>query len=117
MSDRGSELIHEEDAAWTDLCALLAKLTPADMERPGLTKEWTVKDMLGHLASWWAEAGRELERIRAGTYRLEKPDVDEMNRGFFEANSDLGLDTIRAELSASRNKALADLGKPPAATP
>jgi Mycothiol maleylpyruvate isomerase N-terminal domain len=106
VTDRKTELIREEDQAWSELHALLGRLTPEQMTRPGLTPDWSVKDLKGHLASWWAEAKLELERMRFGTFRLERVDLDTINRQFYEANRDLDLAIIRAELHAARNKAL-----------
>src|SRR5256885_16329838 len=98
MPDRRSELIREEDVAWAELCGLLEKVPPADMERPGLNGDWPPKDLLGHLASWWAEAASQLERMRFGTFRLERRDIDEANRRFYQANRDPELTTAPAEL-------------------
>jgi DinB superfamily len=117
MPDRRSELFREEDEAWAELCGLLEKVPPADMERPGLNGEWSAKDLLGHLASWWAEAASQLERMRFGTFRLERRDIDEVNRRFYEANHDLDLHTVRAELAASRNRAFDALSRLPELNP
>src|SRR5437588_6376493 len=98
--------MREEDAGWAEVRALVDPLTPEQRTRPGVTPEWSVKDVLAHLASWWAEANAELERMRFGTFRLERLDIDEINRRFSEANRDLDLETVNAELHAARNKAL-----------
>ena len=98
--------MRDEDAGWARLRGLLAQLTPEQMTRPAIGDQWSVKDVLAHLACWWAEANAELERMRFGTYRLERRDIDEVNRRFYEANRDLDLPTVNAELHASRNKAL-----------
>ena len=110
MADRRGELIREEDVGWAELHSLLDKLSIEDMERPGVTSEWTVKDLVGHLACWWAEAAAQLERIRMGTYTSEKIDVDATNARFYEAMKDLDMPTVFAELHAARNKALEELG-------
>ena len=115
--DRKNEMVREEDERYAELCELLGKLSHDDMERPGLTSDWTAKDLLGHLASWWAEAASELDRMRFGTFRLERRDLDEVNRRFFEANRDLDLNTVRAELAASRNRALDALWRLPELSP
>ena len=110
MSDPTTELIRDEDEGWAELHALLDRLAPEGMERPGLTDDWRVKDLLGHLACWWAEAASRLERIRMGTFTREKLDIDAMNAEFFEAMRDVDTHTILAELHAGRNKALEELG-------
>ena len=56
-------------------------------------------------------------RMRFGTFRLERLDIDQINRRFFEANRDVDLNTIWAELHASRNKALEALWRVPEVTP
>jgi len=111
------DLVREEDGKWAELHALLGRLSMDDLLRPGVTPEWTVKDLLGHLACWWAEAGSELERIRFGTWEPRKVDVDALNAMFYEAMKDLDPKTVVAELHASRNKALEELGTLPELTP
>jgi hypothetical protein len=99
--------MREEDDGWGELRALVGGLESQHMTRIGtVTEEWSVKDLLAHLASWWAECNAELERMRFGTYRLERRDIDEINRRFYEANRDLDLDTVNVELHAARNMAL-----------
>ena|SRR5438128_11822375 len=117
MIDRRTELMREDDAGWAELHELLGRLSDDDVLIVGYTPEWSVKDMLGHMACWWAEASSELERIRMGTYEAQKRDVDALNASFFEAMKDLDLHTISAELHASRNRALEELGRLPELTP
>jgi hypothetical protein len=116
MTDRKSELMREEDQGWSELRTALQTLKPEQMIKPGLTEDWSVKDLVGHLASWWAEANAELERMRFGTFRLERLDIDEINRRFYEANRDLDLETVLAEFFASRNRALDALWRLPELT-
>ena len=66
MTDRRSELMREEDEGWAELRSRLHQLSPEQITSPGFTPEWSVKDLLAHLASWWAEANAELERMRFG---------------------------------------------------
>src|SRR5437763_15266613 len=110
--------MREEDDGWGELRALVGGLERQHMTRIGtVTEEWSVKDLMAHLASWWAEANAELERMRFGTFRLERRDIDEINRRFYEANLDLDLATVNAELHASRNKALEAIWKLDELTP
>ena len=74
------ELLAAEDAGWDEVHALVHRLAPDQIERPGYFEEgWSVKDLLAHLGSWLAEAGRVLEQIRMGTYRPEEIDIDAIN--------------------------------------
>jgi hypothetical protein len=110
MTDRRRELFAEEDAAWLRLDAIADGLGPELMTRADLTPEgWSVKDLLGHLAAWMAEAACQLERVREGTYEDQSLDVDAMNAEFYEANKDLPVGVVRAELHAARTRMLTEL--------
>ena len=41
-------------------------LTPAEMVQPGVVKEWSVKDVLAHLAEWEAMCLRWMDATRRG---------------------------------------------------
>ena len=107
VSQASVTLLEEEERLWTDLHALVASLPEDRVEEPGYFAEgWSAKDLLAHIGSWLAEAGRVLEQIRFGTYRPEEIDVDEMNRVFFEAMRDVPLSDVRLQAIASRNRML-----------
>ena len=117
MTDRRRELMAEEDAAWHELDTIVDGLGPDLMTRSDLTPEgWSVKDLLAHLAAWMAEAACQLERIRGGTYRDEALDVDAMNAEFYEANKDLPVNVVWAELHAARTRMLTELDALPEVT-
>lgn len=103
---RREELLHEEERAWQALQDLLARLGPERVEEPGVTDEgWSPKDVLWHLGCWAAESARELARIRMGTYVDREYDTDAVNREFFEAGRELGLSTVKTELTSARQMA------------
>jgi hypothetical protein len=117
MTTKG-EVCQDEDAAWRVLIDVLESLTPEEMERPGYFPEgWSVKDLMAHIASWQAEAGMVLEQIRWGTHYDGRTNVDEMNRRFYEANKDLPLMVVKAELWAARTRMLAEFGSLPDGPP
>jgi hypothetical protein len=80
------ELLQAEEEGWKEIHALIDSLPPNQVETPGYFPEgWSVKDLVGHLASWLAEAGVALERINGGTYREGELDIDAKNDEFMEA--------------------------------
>ena len=89
-------LAKAEDQGWTELIGLIEALGPAQIEEKGYFPEWSVKDLMGHVGAWMAEAGIVLERIRMGTYRPEHRDVDALNAQFFEAMKDQPLPVVTA---------------------
>jgi hypothetical protein len=101
------DLLAAEDTGWADVVALVESLSPDQVERPGYFPEgWSVKDMVAHLGSWLAEAGRILERICVGAYRLEEIDVETMNDAFLQALHDAPLPVIRAQAASARTRML-----------
>ena len=61
------------------------------MERVGYTETWSVKDLLAHLGSWFAEACVVLEQIRMGTHERRKVDVEANNDRYYEIWKDVDL--------------------------
>ena len=113
MTDPRLELVRAEDRRFEEVHDLVERLSPQQLQEPGYTDEWSVRDMLAHLACWCAEAARRLEQLRLGTYDLDREgeraldrDVDRLNREFHDACRDLSLDDVRAESAASRFRML-----------
>ncbi len=105
-----AELLAAEAEAWTEVRRLMDPLTPEQAQRPGYFREgWSVKDLLGHLGSWLAEAGIALERIQAGTYRAGEMDIDAKNDEFLDALRALTLQETRAQAEAARARMLGTL--------
>jgi hypothetical protein len=103
------ELIREEDQAWAELREVVEGL-PADAAlEDGYQPDWSVKDLLAHLACWMAEAAQALQQMRLGTYRTVELDEDEMNARFYEACRDLDLHDVWAQLHSARGRMLEEL--------
>ena len=104
------DLLREEDIGWTELHSLIDPLSPSEAETPGYFPEgWSVKDLIGHLGSWLAEAGIALERIRAGTYRAGELDIDAKNEELLDALRSLTLRETHAQAEAARAHTLRTL--------
>jgi hypothetical protein len=103
------ELVEKEDQAWKEVHDLLAKVSDDRMEEPGVTDDgWTVKDLMWHLGCWAAEAGREIERVRMGTYVERETDTDALNAEFEAAGRQMDLAAVRTELTSARNRMLGE---------
>jgi hypothetical protein len=112
-----ADLGRAEESAWTELLALLESLTPEQAERAGYYPEgWSVKDLMAHIASWQAEAGQVLEQIWNSTFVADTAPTDEMNQRYYEANKDLPLSVVWAELFSSRTRMLVALNALPELT-
>lgn len=60
------QLIQKLDLAWADLQGAIAGLTEAEMLEPGVTGNWSVKDILAHVTWWEAESLQHLPAILRG---------------------------------------------------
>jgi hypothetical protein len=109
MSDPNAKrvLMEQEEREWIELQGLVDAMPANRVEEPGYFVEgWSAKDLIGHIGSWLAEAGVVLEQIRAGTYRPDEIDIDEMNRRFYAALHDIPFPVIKAQAFTARNQML-----------
>ena len=100
--------IEAERAGWNELLELVDALDPADITRPGYYRDpdWSVADLVAHVGTWLAEAGIQLRRIEAGTYRARDLDIDALNAKFRTAMRGQPWDVIRTQAQASRHRML-----------
>jgi hypothetical protein len=112
----GSMLL-EEDQGWRRLHALLRRIPTHRLDEPTVTPEgWSPKDVMFHIGAWLAEAARQLDRMREGTYRPQEDTVEELNSAWFALSRTLDVPTARAELESARVIARDALGALPLLT-
>ncbi|HEX9124547.1 MAG TPA: maleylpyruvate isomerase N-terminal domain-containing protein [Actinomycetota bacterium] len=115
--DERTRLVGEEEEGWTDLRGLVERLSPEQLEEPGVNDDgWSVKDLLWHLSCWWAEAAHKLEQIRLETYAEQEVPEDDMNARFLEEGRHLARSDVEAQLLAARSRALQELAALPEIT-
>ena len=105
--------IAREDRAHT--LALIARVSPAAFETPGLGDgEWSPKDLLGHLESWEryaldaVHAWDRGERAPIGE-ALEELGTDEVNRREVDRMAAIGAELIRASAAKTHADLLATI--------
>jgi uncharacterized protein (TIGR03083 family) len=87
----------------------LARIDSARMTEPGVNGDWSVKDVLAHIA-WWEQ--HLLRRLRSGRDDLYVEGVDgrsatdRANAEVFAANRERPLAEVRAEFDASYREVL-----------
>jgi hypothetical protein len=101
--------IEAERAGWYALLDLVRSLDPDEISRPGYYRDpdWSVADLVAHLGTWLAEAGIQLRRIEAGTYRPYEIDIDALNAEFLATMRDQPWEVILTQAQASRHRMLA----------
>jgi hypothetical protein len=118
MMDRRRELLDREDAAWTELHESLDGFPPEQLASVKLNAEgWSPKDVMFHIGAWLAEAGKQLERMGAGTFVEPKLDTDELNARWLDVSRSVDVETAEAELMSSRIRMLRELAVLPEITP
>lgn len=88
--------IQEQRAALEEL---LAELTQAEMVLPGVEGEWSVKDILAHLAAWQEYTLYRLEAALAGRFPEKPPlqgweEIHAQNQQYFETYRSLSLGEV-----------------------
>ena len=90
----------------------LAQVSPERMTQPGVNDEWSVKDMLAHIA-WWEQ--HLLRRLRTGHEDLYvageevRETVARVNAEIFTASRERPLAEVRVEYDASFHEVLATI--------
>jgi uncharacterized protein (TIGR03083 family) len=96
LSDIG-DLLARIDASWRALHETLDGIPEERQAEPGACGEWSVKDVLGHLALWDENAVEQIPRVLAGHGRAES-DVQQINDADYAARRDDPLSRQRAAM-------------------
>jgi hypothetical protein len=100
--------IDSERTRWYELIGLVRRLTLDECLEPGYYRDpaWSVRDLMGHLGTWLAEAEVQFERINAGTYEGHAIDIDALNEHFLAAMRDQSWATVSDQAQAGRTRML-----------
>ncbi|MEO8438157.1 MAG: hypothetical protein ABI562_06825 [Chloroflexota bacterium] len=106
-----------ERRGWYALVDLVRSLTSEECLVPGYYEDppWSVRDVVGHVGTWLAEAAVQFERLAAGTYEGHDIDIDALNATFLEALRDQPWDVCWIQANAGRTRmrqAWTDLREP-----
>jgi hypothetical protein len=93
------DVIHSERAR---LEALLAGLTEAQMVEPGVEANWSIKDIMAHIAAWERLALDRIHAAETGSalqYPIITNDnfVDQFNAEIYQAHADQPLAEVQTE--------------------
>jgi hypothetical protein len=78
----------------------LVKLSPEEMVQPGVIGEWSVKDVLAHLADWeelylgWLDAARKGETPEVPGYGSTWRNLDPLNQVIYEKHCHQSLESV-----------------------
>jgi hypothetical protein len=102
------DAIDSERSRWYELIGLVRRLSPEECLEPGYYEDpaWSVRDLVGHIGTWLAEAEIQLQQINAGTYEGHEIDIDALNAEFLEAMRDQPWDVASVQVHAGRTRML-----------
>jgi hypothetical protein len=105
------QILKRLDQAWGTLQASYAGLSAAELLQPGVTGDWSVRDILAHVTTWEEEALRFLPLIVAGgtppRYSVTYGGIDAFNARMTEAKSDLSLSAVLRLMDDAHRRVIA----------
>jgi hypothetical protein len=96
---------------------LIRRLSDEQVVRDGYYDGWSVKDMLAHIACWYAQTASVLEHIRSGTFRDDDVDTEALNREWYQTWRSQDLRIVMSELNAARSRTLDEWSRLDEVTP
>jgi uncharacterized protein (TIGR03083 family) len=108
----------ELQEAWQQVKGLVDSLSERDIEQPGVVEEWSVKDLLGHMAFWAQKGASDLRLLAAGRQNeIQTPGdaLDVWNAREAASRKEKPPAEARAEWEASFEDALRALDETPSA--
>ena len=100
MTDREG-VLRAMDSAWSELKSAIALVPHDRVDVPGVVGPWSVKDLIGHVATWDQEALQALRRYlsdRDAKALVTWPDVDDFNARETARKRDTSLAELRRQL-------------------
>jgi hypothetical protein len=97
-----ADATRELERSWAELRSVIESVPDDEIAQPGVVDEWSVKDIVGHIAFWAERGAATLAASNAGNFDtlvFGKGDnwVDEWNAREFKARKDLPYSEIRGE--------------------
>ena len=91
--------LEAEERGWYEVSGLVRRLDARECLVPGYYRDpdWSVRDVVGHLGTWLAEAATQFERISAGTYEGHDVDIDGL-KAVYDADPEATLVVPRDSL-------------------
>lgn len=118
MSDptNKAELLTRMRKGYADFEALLGSLNDAQLTTPGVNGDWSVKDILVHLATWQGRMSQRLQAIARGEdgLRLDpaitnEQEMNAFNDATFATNRSRPLHEVREDFRSSYQRLLVDV--------
>ena len=109
MTDKAA-VTRQLDDAWNELREVVESVPEDRMEARGVVDDWSMKDLLGHIAFWSGRAARHLDLIAAGrnsdlTGPDDEEELNEWNARESEVRKDVSLAEAQREWTGNHEAA------------
>jgi len=112
FADERRRLLHELDVERKQLIRNIETCRIRDIERPFIG-EWSLKDIVGHIASWEAEVVTAFREIRDGKrpalLEFNMAQLDQWNQDHVERKRNLDFWSLMEQLRGGRQRLLEEL--------
>jgi hypothetical protein len=102
------QLLKQLDKAWTAFKESYAGLSDSRLSEPGVTGDWSVKDMIAHVTWWEEEALKHLPLIIKGgrppRYSIQYGGIDAFNAQMTEQTRSLSLSDVLRQLDETHHR-------------
>jgi DinB family protein len=102
------QVLQRLDTAWKDFEESHAGLSDAQLMKPGVTGDWSVRDILAHVSTWEGEALTHLPLILEGgtppRYSVTYGGIDAFNARMTEQKASLSLSAVRRQLDGTHRR-------------
>ncbi|MCX6550097.1 MAG: ClbS/DfsB family four-helix bundle protein [Acidobacteria bacterium] len=110
-------LLKRLEAAWTDFTSSYAALSEPNLLEPGVTKAWSVRDLIAHVTTWEEEAVKHLPAILEGRrpprYSVTYGGIDAFNALMTARKKDLSLAEVLRQQAAVHRRVIAAIERAP----
>jgi len=112
LAEERRRLMHELDVERHQLLRNIEACRIREIERP-LVGEWSLKDVVGHVASWEAEVVTAVREVREGKrpalLEFDQSHIDRWNRDHVERKRDLNFWNVLEQLRGGRARLVEEL--------
>jgi hypothetical protein len=102
------QLLQKLDKAWAKIKESYVGLSDSQLTEPGITDDWSVKDILAHVTTWEEEALKYLPLIIQGgrppRYFIKYGGIDAFNAQMTEQKRDLPLSEVLRQLDETHGR-------------
>lgn len=108
------EIMRALEESHEPILQVLDGLSDEEMLEPGVVGDWTLKDVIAHLARWEAELVKLLWQVRQGLHPTSilvgEMDYDSINARWQQEDKSRPLERILADFYGVRNQTLRRMG-------